>query len=84
MFSLSERWNSTGSCGTMATWARSDAGGYRSGVAWVSDRAVVAVGSHGASWSVDGGRTFSPFGSEPFHSVARAPDGSVWACGAGG
>ena len=67
-----------------ATWARSDAGGYRSGVAWVSDRAVVAVGSHGASWSVDGGRTFSPFGSEPFHSVARAPDGSVWACGAGG
>ena len=67
-----------------ATWIGGEAGGYRSGVAWVTDRAVVAVGSHGASWSEDGGRTFSPFGSEPFHSVARAPDGAVWACGSDG
>lgn len=66
------------------TWSPADAGGYRSGVVWVSDRDVLAVGSHGASWSEDGGATYEAFGSEAFHSVARAPDGAVWACGAGG
>ncbi|MGC6488888.1 MAG: WD40/YVTN/BNR-like repeat-containing protein [Planctomycetota bacterium] len=66
------------------TWTPVDAGGYRSGVAWLTDEDVLAVGSHGASWSTDGGRTFAPFGDEPFHSVARARDGAVWACGAGG
>lgn len=66
------------------SWRPAAAGGYRSGVAWVSSRDVVAVGSHGASWSSDGGRTFAPFGSEAFHSVGRARDGAVWACGANG
>ena len=66
------------------TWRAAAAGGYRSGVAWVSSRDVVAVGSHGASWSTDSGRTFAPFGGEAFHSVARAGDGAVWACGANG
>jgi photosystem II stability/assembly factor-like uncharacterized protein len=66
------------------TWQASDALGYRSGVAWISSQDVLAVGSHGASWSRDGGRTFAGFGETPFHSVARAPDGAVWACGANG
>jgi len=66
------------------TWRAADAGGYRSGVVWVTDRDVLAVGSHGASWSDDGGQPFVAFGSEPFHSVARGRDGSIWACGSAG
>lgn len=66
------------------TWAAANAGGYRSGVVWVGDRDLLAVGSHGASWSRDGGMTWSEFGREAFHSVAKAADGAVWACGAQG
>ena len=66
------------------TWQASDALGFRSGVAWLPSGEVLAVGSHGASWSGDGGRTFLPFGEEGFHCVACAPDGAVWACGADG
>ena len=66
------------------TWTAANALGYRSGVAWLGGQDVLAVGSHGASWSRDGGRTFEAFGETPFHSVARAPDGSVWACGSAG
>ncbi|MEC8251863.1 MAG: YCF48-related protein [Planctomycetota bacterium] len=66
------------------TWTAANAGGYRSGVAWVGDRDLLAVGSHGASWSRDGGVTWAQFGGEAFHSVAKAVDGAVWACGAHG
>ena len=66
------------------TWAPSDAGGYRSCALWISDRDVLAVGPRGASWSEDAGRTYADFGAEAFHSVAQAPDGAVWACGARG
>ena len=67
-----------------ATWSPADVGGYRSCAVWLSDRDVLAVGPQGASWSEDGGRTYAVFGAEAFHSVARAPDGAVWACGARG
>lgn len=66
------------------SWRAADAGGFRSGAVWISERDVLAVGSHGASWSTDAGRTFSAFGDAGFHSVARAGDGAVWACGADG
>jgi photosystem II stability/assembly factor-like uncharacterized protein len=66
------------------SWTAADAGGFRSGVAWLQSGEVLAVGSHGASFSKDGGRSYEPFGDAPFHSVAQAPGGAVWACGAGG
>ncbi|MCK5945343.1 MAG: oxidoreductase [Planctomycetes bacterium] len=66
------------------TWTPADALGYRSGVAWISGDELLAVGSHGASCSRDGGVSWQPFGAEAFHSVAQAPDGAVWACGANG
>lgn len=67
-----------------ATWAAGDAGGFRSAVIWLSSRALLAVGSHGASWSKDGGRTWIAFGQQGFHCLSRGGDGSVWAAGSDG
>lgn len=67
-----------------ATWSAADAGGYRSAVVWLDDRRLLAVGSHGASDSVDGGRSWRPCGRTGFHSLAVGGDGSVWACGSEG
>ncbi len=58
--------------------------GYRSAVRWLDAQNVLAVGERGAGWSVDGGRTFLPFGAEGWHALAMAPDGAVFAAGAGG
>jgi len=60
------------------------AGGYRSAVAWLDDERLLAVGSHGASLSVDRGRSWQPFGAMGFHALAVDRDGSVWACGSDG
>ncbi len=65
-------------------WRPSGAGGYRSAVVWLDDTRLLAVGSHGASVSVDGGCTWRPIGSPGFHSLAVGGDGSVWACGGDG
>ncbi len=67
-----------------ATWTRSNAGGFRSAVAWLDESTVLAVGSHGASRSRDGGRTWAPFGATGFHALERAADGTVIACGSNG
>lgn len=69
-----------------STWhpARIDGGGYRSGVAWLDDRAAIAVGSHGTSLTVDRGRTWRALGGDGFHSVGVGRDGAVYACGADG
>lgn len=60
------------------------AGGYRSAVVWLDERHVLAVGSHGASLSLDGGRSFRSFGELGFHSLAVGGDGAVFACGSDG
>ena len=60
------------------------AGGFRSAALWLGSDDVMAVGSHGCSLSRDRGRSWRPFGTEGFHSVAMGRDGSVWACGSEG
>ncbi|MCA8948743.1 MAG: hypothetical protein KDE27_04530, partial [Planctomycetes bacterium] len=67
-----------------ASWHPADALGYRSGVAWLDDQHVLAVGEQGASLSVDRGRTWRPFGDAGFHVVHAAADGSVFAAGGDG
>lgn len=62
-------------------WRAAAIGGYRSAVAWLDDTCLLAVGSHGASVSIDGGRSWQPFGYRGFHGVAVGSDGSIWACG---
>jgi photosystem II stability/assembly factor-like uncharacterized protein len=63
-------------------------GGYRSGVAFVPGtrgRTLVAVGPAGSDYSTDGGRTWTPIGTEGFHAVSVAPHGdAAWAVGEGG
>jgi hypothetical protein len=60
------------------------AGGYRSAVVWLDDDRLLAVGSHGASRSFDGGRSWQACGTLGFHRVAIGGDGSIWACGSDG
>lgn len=66
------------------TWATGDAGGFRSAVVWLDERALLSVGSHGASWSDDAGRTWQGFGETGFHCLSKGRDGSVWASGSDG
>jgi photosystem II stability/assembly factor-like uncharacterized protein len=60
------------------------AGGFRSAAVWLGPDDVLAVGSNGSSLSRDRGRSWQPFGTQGFHSVAMGRDGSVWACGSDG
>jgi photosystem II stability/assembly factor-like uncharacterized protein len=62
--------------------------GYRSCVARVEGTrgpTLISVGPSGSDYSVDGGRTWTPLGSEGFHSVSVARGGEVaWAVGENG
>jgi len=70
--------------GTTWTAVPAGAGGYRSAVVAVTDRRLIATGSHGGSWSPDGGRSWQLLDDAAFHSVVRAADGTLWACGSDG
>lgn len=59
-------------------------GGYRSGVAFVGSRSLVAVGPTGSDVSTDNGRTWTTFDTGYFDTVHRARDGAVWASGKDG
>jgi len=59
-------------------------GGYRSGVAYVGSRSLVAVGPTGSDVSADGGRTWTTFDTGYFDTAQRARDGAVWASGKDG
>jgi photosystem II stability/assembly factor-like uncharacterized protein len=65
-------------------WLPGDAGGFRSAVLWLDDKCLLAVGSHGASYSADMGRSWARFGETGFHSLCLGRDGAVWACGSDG
>ena len=86
---------------TTATVARSTDGGqswqlveagapvsFRSAVAFVPETGgpqVVAVGSHGASFSTDGGASWNDLGKSGYHALSIDPDGkSIWAAGGDG
>jgi photosystem II stability/assembly factor-like uncharacterized protein len=46
-----------------------DLGGYRSGVDWLGDDTLIAVGPTGSDVSYDGGRRWKPFDSAPYDAV---------------
>jgi photosystem II stability/assembly factor-like uncharacterized protein len=57
---------------------------YRSGAAWVTGQAAVAVGPSGSDASVDAGRTWTRFDNGSLDTVDCAHDGACWASGANG
>lgn len=58
--------------------------GYRSGVAYVDKKTIVAVGSSGSDVSKDGGKTWTNLDKENYNSVQAKGKNAVWAVGAGG
>ncbi len=69
-----------------ATWTALERGprGYRSCVAALDARTLLAVGPSGTDVSSDGGRTWSALSDDGYHAVSTAPDGATWASGADG
>lgn len=60
--------------------------GYRSAIAYVgtaAGSALIAVGTTGSDFSLDGGATWVRFDSSPYHSSASA-EGVVWSVGPAG
>jgi photosystem II stability/assembly factor-like uncharacterized protein len=61
--------------------------GYRSGVAFVPGTdplLLVAVGTSGSDYSVDGGESWTPIDTVGYNAVAAAEPDAVWAVGPGG
>ena len=67
------------------TWvASSGLNGYRSGVAYLDKRTLIAVGSNGSDISKDGGKTWSKFGEGNFNAVQTDGKEMIWAVGPNG
>lgn len=67
------------------TWATAKGlGGYRSGIAYVDAKTIVAVGSSGSDLSKDGGKTWSALDKANYNAVAAKGKKAIWAVGAGG
>lgn len=58
--------------------------GYRSGVAYVDRKTLIAVGSSGSDLSTDGGKTWTNLDKENYNSVAAKGKKAIWAVGANG
>jgi photosystem II stability/assembly factor-like uncharacterized protein len=58
--------------------------GYRSGVAYVDKKTILAVGASGSDLSADGGRTWKNLDRENYNAVAAQGKRAVWAVGANG
>jgi len=58
--------------------------GYRSGVAYVDKKTIIAVGTNGSDITRDGGKTWKKFGNDVLNSVAAYGEKSVWAVGSKG
>jgi photosystem II stability/assembly factor-like uncharacterized protein len=58
--------------------------GYRSAVAYVDAKAIIAVGTNGTDLTIDGGKTWKKAGSENLNAVAAKGRKAVWAVGPGG
>ncbi len=59
-------------------------GGYRSAVAYIDDRTLIAVGSNGSDISYDRGGNWKKIGSENLNAVAARGKKAVWAVGPNG
>jgi photosystem II stability/assembly factor-like uncharacterized protein len=55
--------------------------GYRSAIAYVDKKRIIAVGTNGADASFDGGEKWAKVGSENFNSVAAKGRKAVWGVG---
>lgn len=55
--------------------------GYRSAVAFIDRKRVIAVGTNGSDYSVDGGKTWKKIGGENLNALAAKGGESVWAVG---
>mgnify|MGYP003394289958 CR=1 FL=1 len=55
--------------------------GYRSAVAFIDDKTMIAVGTNGTDISTDRGATWKKLGSEDLNSVAAKGKKAVWAVG---
>lgn len=55
--------------------------GYRSGVAYIDARTIIAVGSNGTDISRNGGKTWKKLGTENLNAVAAKSKFAVWAVG---
>jgi len=67
------------------TWTpRKGLSGYRSGVAYIDAKTIIAVGSSGSDISRDGGKTWENLDKENYNAVQSKGRVSVWAVGANG
>jgi photosystem II stability/assembly factor-like uncharacterized protein len=55
--------------------------GYRSAVAYIDKRKIIAVGTNGTDLTTDGGKTWNKIGSENLNAVAAKGKKAVWAVG---
>ena len=58
--------------------------GYRSGVAFVDKKIIIAVGSSGSNLSTDGGKTWKNLDKENYNAVQSRGKNTIWAVGANG
>lgn len=67
------------------TWALAKGlNGYRSGVAYVDKKTIIAVGSSGSDVSDDGGKTWANLDKENYNAVQAKGKNAVWAVGVNG
>jgi photosystem II stability/assembly factor-like uncharacterized protein len=55
--------------------------GYRSGVAFVDRKTIIAVGSSGSDISFDGGKTWKNLDQENYNAVTARGKQAIWAVG---
>jgi photosystem II stability/assembly factor-like uncharacterized protein len=58
--------------------------GYRSGVAYVDKKTIIAVGASGSDISTDGGKSWKNLDKENYNSVQSKGKNAIWAVGANG
>ena len=58
--------------------------GYRSGVDFIDEKTIIAVGSSGSDLSTDGGKTWKNLDKENYNAVQTKGKNAVWAVGAKG
>jgi len=58
--------------------------GYRSGVAYIDKKTILAVGSSGSDLSIDGGKTWKNLDKDNYNAVQAKGKNAVWAVGANG
>jgi hypothetical protein len=58
--------------------------GYRSAVAYITAKTLIAVGTNGTDISIDGGTTWKKIGNENLNTVQSRGKRATWAAGPNG